>query len=179
MGGAGYAGSALDSLGVVPRILLATDGTLTHILEAYAAETVYLVKLSHDPVTDPSARAELGLGADEQALRRVILLIGSVSDTVFVHADSVVMLDRLPPTVADGLLETETPVGKLLFSCRAETFREMLAVGETRDAAVAAHFGLDPAEALLFRTYQILLEDRPIIRITESFPRASFPDLDT
>ena len=178
MGGAGNAGFALDSLGVVPRILLATDGTLTHILEAYAAESVYLVKLSHAAVTEPSARAELSLEAGERALRRVILLIGSVSDTVFVHADSVVMLDRLPPTVAEGLLKTETPVGKLLFSCRAETFREMLAVGEKRDAAVAAHFGLDPAEALVFRTYQIVLGERPVIRITETFPRASFPDPD-
>ena len=169
-------GLALDSLGVVPRILLRTDGTLTHILEAYAAEPVYLVKLSHALVTDHLERAAYGLDEEERALRRVILLKGTRSDATFVYADSVVMLDRLPTPVAEGLLETDTPIGKLLYSCRAETFREIIAMGEERDAEVAAHFGIDSSEPLLFRTYQIVYEGRPITRITEKFPKASFPD---
>ncbi len=169
-------GFSLDSLGVVPRILLTTDGTLTHILEAYAVEPVYLVKLSHAMVTDPLVRVSLGLGEHERALRRVILLRGAKSDATFVYADSVVMLDRLPAMVVEGLLDTEIPIGKLLFSCRAETYREILATGEEQDPGVAAHFGVEGSEPLVSRTYQIVFEDRPVTRITEKFPRASFPD---
>jgi len=160
---------------MVPRILLTTDGTLTHILEAYAAEQVYLVKLSHALVADTSMRAAVGLEDHERALRRVILLKGSKSDITFIYADSVVMLDRLPPVVADGLLETDTPIGKLLFSCRAETFREIIHMGEQHDPGVASHFGLGRGDPLLSRTYQIVFEDRPVARITEKFPKASFP----
>lgn len=167
---------AIDDLGVVPRILLATDGTLTHILEAYAAEPVYLVKLCHELVTDGPGRAELGLDDRERALRRVILLKGANSHATFVYADSVVMLERLPETVTRGLLETDTPIGKLLFSCRAETFREIIAMGEELDPAVCVHFGVPGWQPLVSRTYQIVLDDRPVARITEKFPKSWFPD---
>ncbi len=177
--GATTSGFALDALGLVPRILLATDGTLTHILEAYAAEPVYLVKLSHALVSEPTHRAELGLDATERALRRIILLRGTKSDAAFVYADSVVMLDRLPAAVATGLLQTDMPMGKLLFSCRAETLREILVMDEERDDRVAAHFGIGAWDPIVSRTYQIVLEGRPIARITEKFPKAAFPDTDS
>lgn len=165
----------LDGLGVMPRILLATDGTLTHILEAYTAESVSLVKLSHDLLTDPVLRATCGLDDHERALRRIILLRGSISGATFVYADSVVMLDRLPDLVADGLQDTDTPIGKLLFSCRAETFREILAFNEGQDPRIAAHFGVDRSEVLVSRTYQIVLEGKAIARIVETFPKTAFP----
>lgn len=158
----------------MPRILLATDGTLTHILEAYANERIGLVKLSHSLVTDPSVRSGLGLDGDEVALRRIILLRGAESGAAYVYADSVVMLDRLPSSVAEGLLDTDIPIGKLLCACRAETYREILSAGEEHDEGVAAHFGLDGSETLVSRTYQIVHEERPIVRITEKFPRSAF-----
>ncbi len=169
---------ALDSLAILPRVLLATDGTLTHILEAYAAEKVGLVKLGHDLVTDPAIRSILDLDEHEVAMRRIILLRGTRSGTTFVYADSVVMLDRLPPPVAEGLLETDTPIGKLLFSCRAETFREIITTGEEQDTEVAAYFGVDASEPVVFRIYQIVLDGRPIVRITEKFPRTWFSDVE-
>ena len=164
----------LDELDVVPRILLTTDGTLTHILEAYASEPVYLVKLAHAFVTGPAAQAEFDLDGQERAVRRVILLRGARSDTAYLFADSVVMLDRLPPLVAAGLLETDTPIGKLLFSSRAETFRKITELGEQQDPGVAAHFDMQPDEPLVYRTYQIVLDGQPIACITEKFPKASF-----
>lgn len=167
----------LTDVGLVPRILLATDGTVTHILEAYAVEPVYLVKLTHDFVTDPAVRASFGLVGNERALRRVILLRGTRSHATFVFADSVVMLDRLPPGVADGLLDTDEPIGRLLFGCRAETFREILALGEEHDPDVAAHFGIGDDGPLVYRTYHIVLDRLPIVRITEKFPKAAFPDI--
>jgi len=160
---------------MVPRILLTTDGTLTHILEAYAAERVALVKLSHALVTDPQERASVGLDEHERALRRIILLTGSESHITFIYADSVVMLDRLPEMVAHGLLHTARPIGKLLYSCRAETYREIIDMDEEQDPKVASHFGLSEGEPLLARTYQIVYEDRPIARITEKFPKGCFP----
>lgn len=161
---------ALGELGVVPRILLATDGTLTHILEAYADEPVYLVKLSHTFVTEPAARRPFDLADDERALRRVILLRGSKSEATFIHADSVVMMDRLPAGMADELIETDRPIGKLLAEHRAETFREILDVWEERNERIASHFDIQPLDLLLARSYRILSGGRPLAWINETFP---------
>ncbi|HET9443379.1 MAG TPA: chorismate pyruvate-lyase family protein [Acidimicrobiales bacterium] len=164
-----------DALSMVQRILLATDGTVTHVLEVYAGEIMSLVKVSHAAVTDPDERAGYGLKEGERGLRRVIVLKGSRTDVPYVYADSVVMLDRLHPLVAEGLLTTDTPIGKLLWRCRAETFREIVAAWEDRDERAAACFGLGPAEPLLARTYDIVQNGRAIARITEKFPKAAFP----
>ncbi len=160
----------MDELGVVPRILLATDGTLTHILEAYAGEAVQLVKLSHRLVTDVGVRRCCGLDDQERALHRVILLRGSDSQATFIHADSVVMLDRLPAGMDEELLRTERPIGKLLAQHRAETFRELLAAWEERNERLAAYFDIEPLDPLLARTYRIFAGGRPIAWITETFP---------
>lgn len=161
-------------LGMVLRILMSTDGTVTHIVEAYAGEPVYLVKLFHGFVTDPADRAKVGLDAGERALRRKILLRGTDSHVTFVYADSVVMLDRLPPGVADGLLSSETPIGKLLYACQAETFREITAMWEEHDEHIAALFDVDADATLVSRTYKIVMEGRPFAWITEKFPKSAF-----
>lgn len=165
----------LADLSLVQRVLLATDGTVTHILEAYAGERMSLVKLAHEMLVDPAQRAGLDVDDDEQALRRVILLRGSQSGTTFIHAESVMLLDRLHPVVADGLLNTDTPIGKLMWKCRAETFREVLSAWVEPAGGIGAHFGLEPSAPLVARTYQIIEGGQPIARITERFPRDRFP----
>lgn len=165
----------LADLSLVQRVLIATDGTVTHILEAYAGERMSLVKLAHELLLDPVERAELDLDDDEQALRRVILLRGSQSGITFLHAESVMLLDRLHPVVADGLLNSDTPIGKLMWKCRAETFREVLWVWVEPAGGIGAHFGLEPSSPLVARTYQIIEGGQPIARITERFPRHNFP----
>lgn len=165
----------LADLALVQRVLLATDGTVTHILEAYAGELMELVKLTQDLVVDPVERIAHDLDGSERALRRVILLRGSQSGVTFLHADSVVLLDRLHPFVADGLLNSDTPIGKLMWKCRAETFREVLSVWVQPAGPVGAHFGLRVDAPLIGRTYQIVEGGRPIAFITERIPRRAFP----
>jgi chorismate-pyruvate lyase len=167
--------SALDDIGLVQRLLLATDGTLTHILEAYLGERVSLVKLHQSLVTDPVDRDRHELDDGERALHRVILLQGSGTRATCVFADSLMLLDRLHPLVADGLLETDTPIGKLLWKCRTETFREITDVWERHDDDIAAHFGLGATDPLVSRKYQIVEGGRPIAIITETFPKLGFP----
>ena len=167
-------GLDLNSLSMVQRVLLVTDGTLTHILEAYADERMELAKLQHALVIDPVKRAEFGLEGDERGLRRVIVLCGSLSRMTYVYAESVVMLDRLPESVADGLLNTGTPIGKLLWKARAETLREITGMWQEEAGEVACHFGIAESDPVLSRSYQIVAGGRPIVLITEKFPRSAF-----
>ena len=163
----------VSALSVVGRIALTTDGTLTHILEAYAGEPVQLVKLDNEFVA-AGEPVEPTLDEGERALRRTILLQGRDSGTAFVYAESIVVIDRLPPSVEHGVLETDRPIGKLLIDCRFETLRHIMAVWEEPAGAVAAHLGIASTDTLVARTYEIVAGGRPFARITEKFAKSGF-----
>lgn len=164
----------VTGLGLIPRILFATDGAISHILEAYVGERVDLSRMTSAAVTDPAERLEVGLVGDERGLRRRSLLRGRRTGRVFVHTESVVFLDRLPTQVAEELAETGTSLLKLLTSRRIGTFREGIAEWEGTDPQIAACFGIDPAEVHVARTYQVVLKGRPVARVTETFPKLGF-----
>jgi len=174
MRGLGGAIVEIGDLGIIPRILFATDGTIIHIVEAYAGEAVDLVRLRSSMVTDPGVRQELGAEPDERALQRLSLLRGRRSGRVFVHADSIVLLDRLPPPLADELMSTGTSILKLFAQHQIASFREGIGEWEGHDTAVGAHFDGGPDVELVARTYQIVVHGRPVAWITESFPKSSF-----
>jgi len=172
----GLGGAIVDigDLGTIPRILFATDGTIIHIVEAYAEEPVDLVRLRSSMVTDPAVRRAFGAEPDERALQRLSLLKGRRSGRVFVHADSIVMPDRLPPPLPDELVTTDESILRLLSKHRIASFREGIGEWEGHDTAVGAHFDGGPDVELVARTYQIVVHGRPVAWITESFPKSSF-----
>lgn len=164
----------IGDLGLVPRILFATDGTINHILEAYAGEPVDLIRLTSTIVHDTSRWQDLGADEGERALERLSLLRGQRSDRVFVHADSVVLLDRLPEDVAHDLLTKGTGLLKLLTMRRIGTFRETVGDWQGQDEEIAACFGIDASEILVARTYQVVMGGRPLAWVTETFPKDCF-----
>ncbi len=103
-------------------------------------------------------------------LRRHVLLRGGHSGKILLYADAVVALSRVEPAFLQGLEATDKPIGILLAEDRTETFREVLRVGREPAESSGAHFGLDRTAELVFRTYRIVCERRPIILITEKFP---------
>lgn len=174
MTGAVDAISDIRGLDLIPRILFATDGAITHILEAYVGEPVDLVRVTSATVSDPAERLEAGFDHDERGLRRKSLLAGRRSGRVFVHSESVVFLDRLPEPVADELVRSGTSLLKLLTGRGIGTFRESIAEWEGTDEHIAAFFGIAPSEIHVARTYQIVVHGRPVARVTESFPKHRF-----
>jgi chorismate-pyruvate lyase len=107
-------------------------------------------------------------------LRRTVLLQGADSGRNFLYASSFMVPERLPQPVIDGLLRTDTPVGTLLMQDRVETFREVLSVEREPAASCAAHFGIDPGDDMVSRTYRVCARQRPIMLITEKFPATTF-----
>lgn len=152
------------------RMLLATDGTLTHILEAYADEPIEVEKLLQAFDTSTDDDAHLDLGYDEKVLRRRVLLRGRTSGRNLLYAEVVVVADRVDPVFLAGVVGTDKPIGLLLAESRMETFREILVAGRRAAGAVGPRFGLPPASDLVFRTYRVLAGGRPIMLITEQFP---------
>lgn len=159
------------------RMLLGTDGTVTHILEAYADEPIDVLKLAHEVDTANDADAHLGLSAEDKVLRRRVLLRGRDSGQALLYAEAIVALGRVEPAFLDGLVGTDKPIGILLAENRTETFREILAVEREPAGALGTHFGIDPTAELISRTYRIIARRQPMILITEKFPADCFRGL--
>jgi chorismate-pyruvate lyase len=156
------------------RMLLGTDGTVTHILEAYADEPVEVVKLLQAFDVPNDADAELDVAAAGKVLRRRVVLRTVHSRRTLLYAEAVVAVDRVDPRIVDGLVATDKPIGILLAEVRTETFREILRVEREPAGANATHFGVEETTELISRTYRIVREGRPVILITEKFPSTYF-----
>jgi chorismate-pyruvate lyase len=155
----------LDSF--LRRAVLATDGTVTNLIESFL-EQVRIEKLGSEEVAAPLA-AWPDLAPGTAVLRRTVLIRGAKSHRIFLHAESLLVLEYLDPVVRAELLATDKPIGKLIREHRIESYRELL--GTTSEpAGPRAHvLGLDAAEPLIARTYRIHFGGRPAIQITERF----------
>nr|MBS0020986.1 DUF98 domain-containing protein [Gammaproteobacteria bacterium] len=169
-------GINLQALSSFQRILLTTDGTLTDILEAYVWEPIEIVKLMQEHLTVPKAIPHLDIAAHTDVLHREVLLRGARSAKNYLHATSVLVLDRLDPDLREDLITTQEPLGKLMIQARLETFREIVQCSLQKTLDMGKVFG-EPSDCeLISRTYRIFSRSRPFILITESFPGSYFRD---
>ena len=170
-------GPVIDQLSPSQQVLVKTNGTVTHILEAYVGETIRIVKLSQGYVRWDGADGRLDLEPGHPVLQRTVLLQGTDTGRNYLYADSIMIPDRLDQHVVDGLLNSDTPVGTLLVESRVETFREILTVGTEPADSCCPYFGIAPDDEMICRTYQVLASKRPIMLITEKFPASFYTSL--
>ena len=114
----------IHSLGLVQRILVTTDGTLTETLAAMFLEPIELVKLAVTITQTPHPVPPLELEAGANVMQRQIVLRGSKSGTPYVYAEVVIATDQLPPRLRDDLLEGRVPLGALWILHRLEIFKD-------------------------------------------------------
>ncbi|MGF1615589.1 MAG: chorismate--pyruvate lyase family protein [Gammaproteobacteria bacterium] len=169
-------GIELEKLSSYQRILLTTDGTLTDILEAYLWEPIEIVKLSQDNLRVREPMPHLEVARQTEVLHREVLLRGARSMTNYLHATSVLVLDRLDSDFRDALIYTQEPLGKLMIQAKLETFKEILSCYSQQAPEVQGALGVPPGTELISRTYRVFSHGRPFILITESFPRSYFRD---
>jgi len=166
------------SLSPFQRIVLAYDGTLTRLLQAWADEPVEALKLAQSyGIPTPEEAAALDVGVSTRLLRREVVLQGARTGRALVYAHAVLVTDRLLPTVIRALELTREPIGNVLAAHRTETFREILEVGATQAGSAGGHFNLPASAEMAFRTYCISSGGRPIMAVTEQFPVHLFREL--
>ncbi len=164
------AGINPDSLNAMQRILLTTDGTVTDILEAYFREPLEVVALAQSIEDTIHAIPELNIAAGCSVLLREIVLRGKLSGRTALHANSVIVLERLSHELREGLLEKKQPIGHLLLNNRLETYREITQCERQAAGSLAPYFAIYATAPLLSRTYTVKLAGQGIMRITERFP---------
>jgi len=157
-----------ESLSLLQKVLLTTDGTVTQLLEIYTSEKIRVEKLEHALVT--GAPSSLDVAPSEPVLSRKILLRGNTRPYMYAH--SWLVPSRMPRGMQEAILNTETPIGLLWKATRLETFREIIDFRREQDSEVSALFGVDAL--LLSRTYLIHAGGSPMGLIVEKFPATYF-----
>ncbi|MGW4420953.1 hypothetical protein [Streptosporangium sp. NPDC004631] len=180
---------ALDRLGVVGRLLMTSDGTITAMLEEITGDRIVTADLARGGRAPGRAAAILGHAPGQGALLvRSTNLVGAASGLTYVRARTVLVPDALPREVYRDLMGTRETIGRLLRYHRVETFREplggrLLRKGENPDpldddiAAVAdrAVDGPEPEPvAGACRTYRVFIGGRPAALIGEVFAAVCF-----
>lgn len=159
-----YGAATVGELGLIERMLMTTDGTVTNLLEHVVGETITTSQLGHcmAPV-DPDAAAALPYPVSS-LLTRTTKLVGTETGTVYVRATSVFCPDALPAQVRTSLLTTGEPLGRLLRRNRIESFREILSIDPPDE------FG----RTQLSRRYVICIGGNPTVHIEETFTADCF-----
>ena len=152
------------------RILATTDGTVTEILEAWANDRVAVGRISQREESLVAPLSVLDASARGLVLRREVLLVGAQTRRPLLHAESMILVERLPATIHEGLRQGWTPIGRLLRTHRLETYREFLHLGRGAAGPLAAQFHIAPTENLIERIYRIFAGGRPVMLIQEEFP---------
>jgi chorismate-pyruvate lyase len=170
-------GAGLGSLVLTPlqRAVLATDGTLSTLIEAYTGDTIAVRKL-HDRTRPAHAATAPGLqlAPHDEVLERTVLLSGANRLGPIIFAVTQLVLERLEAPMREALLTTDAPIGKLLLASRTETFRELIDIHAEPAGAAGSFLAVDETAPLLVRTYRIVAGDRPLMTVTEKFPYDRF-----
>lgn len=149
------------TLSPVERLLLATDGTVTHMLEALTRGPVNVEILSRD--------------VSGGVLDRKVVLTREQDGSRLVWAESDIYLRPLPATLEDALVAGDIGIGHLLSRKYAETRREIIAMDVARPADPAFPAFIDGAAPLyLTRTYRIYAAGNRLMEIREFFPKGLF-----
>lgn len=163
----GAGGSVVPLDPVLRRAVLATDGTVTNLIESLL-ERVVIEKLGAEPMVAPLA-AWPELAAGTAVLHRTVLIRGAESRRIFLHAESLLVLECLDPVIREELLATDKPIGKLIREHKLESYRELLGSVSEPAGPRAPVLGVEATEPLIARTYRIHIGGRPAIQITERF----------
>lgn len=158
------------------QAVLATDGTVTNLIESFL-ERVRIEKLGEERAAAPVEEWP-GLPVGTPVVRRTVLIRGVESGRIFIHAESLLVLDRLDPLLRRELCETDRPIGKLIREHRIESFRELLGSRSEPAGPRAAVLGCRAEDPLVARTYRIHFSGRPAIQITERFMSRDEPPCD-
>ena len=164
----------LSRLTPFQRALLVTDGTVTQFIEAYTLSPVNIVRLHQERQTtctdNPWLEVPRGTGV---IARHVILQTerrAGRPPTIHVYATSLIVLNRTPPVIREGLALESEGLGKLLQHSGLETRRDLLWCGLERPKDLPAVLGHLEGKPFLTRTYRIVADGQPIMLINEKFP---------
>jgi len=160
----------LRALDPYHRALLVIDGTVTKFVEVYNLEPIDVVRISMEERTLPMDHMWLEAPQGTSVLAREVVLRGKYSYRVYAYATSLIIPDRLPDQIRQGLEVDSGGIGRIILNSRLETYREVLWYGKERPEHLPRQIHFLENEEFISRTYRIIANHQPIMLINEKFP---------
>lgn len=154
-----------DTLPAFARVLLVTDGTVTHMLRAHFREPVEVRVEAHDFVTLEAGDRWLDAARGAEILIRDVVLVGEKSRRLFARARSRIALDRLSPDMREDIVAMRRSIGNVLLARFSENRRELMWYG----LGGADPERMESGPRTLERTYRVIAGGTPLMIITETF----------
>ena len=156
------------------RGLLVTDGTVTRFIEAYTLAPIEVALLQQKKQILSTEHTWLQLPAGEEViLRQVILQTDSRDDPfpiIHAYADSLIVPQRLPQSLLNGLESDKQGLGGLLRCSGLETRRELLWCGTETLTGLSPAIEHLEGKTFISRAYRVFADEVPLMLINEKFP---------
>ena len=164
----------LSQLTPFQRALLIIDGTVTQFIEAYTFSPVEVVLLCQETQTLSTDHAWLDVEEGAEVAARQVVLQTKQKDgrqpTVHAYATSIIVLNRIPQIIREGLTLKGQGLGKLLQRSGLETRRDLLWWGLKRPKDLPKTLLHLEGKPFLSRTYRIVAHGHPLMLINEQAP---------
>jgi len=162
----------LGSLSSAQKILLATDGSVTTILDVLKGHVNIRTLVQEFREADEEAASLLNIQVGDTINYRVVVIEG---EEPLIYAVSMIPMERLDNDFKEDLIRADIPIGRILRKHDIESRREIKTVSvEETEPEMADIFKTQGP--MLRRTYNIIHNDQVLIWLMETFPHTLFKD---
>ena len=164
----------LSQLTSFQRALLVIDGTVTQFIEAYTFSPIEVVLLHQETQTLSTDHVWLDAEKGTEVVFRQVVLQTERNEgqqpTVHAYATSIIVLDRIPQIIREGLTVKGQGLGRLLQHSGLESRRDLLWWGLKRPKDLPEALADLEGKPFLSRTYRVVTDGQPIMLINEHSP---------
>ena len=162
----------LGTLSSAEKILLATDGSVTTILDVLKGHVHIRTLVQEFQKADEEAASLLDIKVGDTINYRVVVIEGQ---TPLIYAISMIPVKRLDNDFKEDLIRADIPIGRILRKHNIESRREIKSVSlEEPDPEMVEIFKTNTP--MLKRTYNIIHKDQVLVWLMETFPHSLFKD---
>lgn len=158
---------AMGDSAAFEAVLAGADGTVTAFLERLVGEPIDADERRHH-MAPASASNDLRVPQGHPLLHRSAVLRGRTSGRAYVDAATVLVVDRLPPSVIDRLETGSDPIGRVLAEEGIAFVRGPVALVDRQSRRARSEVD-GAADCLLARSYRVDVGDVPVMIVTERF----------
>lgn len=160
----------LGSLSSAQKILLATDGSVTTILDVLKGHVKIRTLIQELREADEEMANLLSVERGDAVNYRVVVI---ERDEPLIHAVSLIPVDRLNNDFKEDLIRADIPIGRILKKHQVESRREIKSVAVEKSTPEMVEIFHDQS-MVLSRTYNIIHQDQVLVWIKETFPSSLF-----
>ncbi len=162
----------LGTLSSAQKILLATDGSVTTILDVLKGHVNIRTLVQEFREADEETAALLDIEVGDTINYRVVVIEGRQP---LIYAISMIPLKRLNNDFKEDLIRADIPIGRILRKHNIESRREIKSVSVEEPGPEMVEI-FKTNTPMLRRTYNIIHKDQVLVWLMETFPHSLFKD---